>query len=105
MGLGCQKINLEEDAPRCIKREIRKILEEPVRRPPAEMWRYEYKGKTVYYVPPSCCDRMSVLFDSDCNIICNPDGGFHGGGDGTCLDFSSLRTNGTLIWKDDDLDR
>ena len=44
---------------------------------------------------------MSVLLDDQCNIICNPDGGFNGGGNGKCIDFSKNRTEGKLKWKDE----
>ena len=97
----CQKLDLPKGTPSCIKKEIRKILKEGKRNPPAEVWEYKYEGQTVYYIPPYCCDIMSVLLDDQCNIICHPDGGFNGGGDGKCIDFSKNRTEGKLIWKDE----
>jgi hypothetical protein len=42
----------------------------------------------------------SVLYDSSGNIICAPDGGFTGKGDGKCTDFFSGRAKELLIWKD-----
>jgi hypothetical protein len=38
--------------------------------------------------------------DESCSIICSPDGGFSGKGDGNCIDFFEKRTNGKLIWRD-----
>jgi hypothetical protein len=74
---------------------------DPVTNPPRGVWRYSYQGQTVYYIPPMCCDIPSQLFDSDCNFICNPDGGIAGGGDGKCSDFFTTRTGEQLIWQDD----
>lgn len=46
----------------------------------------EYQGKTVYYIPPKCCDIPSELYDENGKLICYPDGGFVGG-DGKCPGF------------------
>lgn len=86
--------------PDCIIQKIESIQNEPVRNPPASIWQYEHKGKIVYYEPSYCCDMYSVLYDSDCNIICSPDGGIAGSGDGKCEDFFRERKNEKLIWKD-----
>jgi hypothetical protein len=96
---GCEK----KDAtviPTCINEEIRKIESETVSNPPRSVWQYTYKGKTVYYVPSICCDIPSRLIDGDCKLICNPDGGFTGSGDGKCSDFLTVRSNEKLIWAD-----
>jgi hypothetical protein len=78
----------------------RTFQNEPVGNPPQSIWRYEYQGKIVYFVPAQCCDQFSQLFDASGNLICAPDGGFTGQGDGLCPDFFTLRTGETLIWKD-----
>lgn len=62
---------------------------------------YQYKGKTVYYMPPFCCDFPSVLLSEDSCVICSPDGGFSGAGDGKCKDFFKVATKQKLIWQDD----
>ena len=96
----CRKSNnLSEDIPKCIKIKIKELQNKPVQRPPASVWEFEYNGKKVYYIPADCCDRFNPLYDKKCNIICHPDGGITGKGDGKCLDFS--RKNEKLIWKDD----
>lgn len=68
--------------------------------PPFAVWRYSYKGKTVYYLPPQCCDQYSRLYDEAGKPLCAPDGGKTGLGDGKCADFFKLRTAGELIWQD-----
>lgn len=88
---------LPADAPDCLSDVIQGIQSGPVRNPPASLWRYEYDGETVYYIPPYCCDFPSTLLDSNCNFICSPDGGFSGQGDGQC---TGTLENGVQLWKD-----
>lgn len=64
-----------------------------------EIWRYRFNGETVYYVPPRPYDFPSALYNSEGEIICSPDGGLTGGGDGKCPTFFEKRRGGTLIWK------
>lgn len=89
------------DVPPCIQQMIADYSNRPIQNPPAEFYSYDYKGQTVYYMKPPCCDQMSKLYDSNCNFICSPDGGITGKGDGKCTDFYSTRQNEKLIWKDD----
>ncbi len=98
--LSCEKSDIAKGTPDCIRSKIELIQEEEVRNPPAEIWKYDYKGMEVYYITAYCCDIPSELYDSDCNLICHPDGGITGNGDGQCTDFASERSNGSLVWKD-----
>jgi hypothetical protein len=79
---------------------IQKLESAPVANPPASIYRYEYKGQAVYYLPPRGYDIPSILFDEEGSIICRPDGGVMGVGDGRCTDFFDERENEKLIWKD-----
>jgi hypothetical protein len=79
---------------------ITKFQDAPVGNPLQSIWKYEYKGGTVYFVPPQCCDQYSQLYDASGSLICAPDGGFTGSGDGKCPDFFQTRSNGVLIWSD-----
>jgi hypothetical protein len=96
----CGKVLMPSGLPECIREEIKKIQSEPIRNPAGSIWQYEYTGKTVYFIPAYCCDFPSRLLDSNCQLICHPDGGFTGKGDGRCSDFFSTRKNEKLIWKD-----
>ncbi|MDQ8053423.1 MAG: hypothetical protein REI78_10375 [Pedobacter sp.] len=96
----CKKDDPIEEVPTCILDKIEQMKKDNVANPPASVWQYEYNGKIVYYVPAKCCDIPSVLYDGNCNVICSPDGGFTGAGDGKCADFFKKRTNEKLIWKD-----
>jgi hypothetical protein len=79
---------------------IRKFQSQPVGNPPQSIWRYAYRGQPVYYVPAQCCDQSSTLYDANGNVLCAPDGGLTGRGDGKCADFEAKRTGEKLIWQD-----
>lgn len=87
--------------PACITEKITAMKAAEVKNPPLSLWQYQYNGQTVYYIPSYCCDIPSELYNSQCNLICSPDGGITGRGDGKCSDFFDKRTDGKLIWKDD----
>jgi hypothetical protein len=68
---------------------------------PGSVWRYQYKGAVVFFVPRlSCCDIPSRLYDVNGNLLCRPDGGIAGSGDGKCPDFFRERSKGELLWSD-----
>jgi hypothetical protein len=67
---------------------------------PAIVVRYEYKGEVVYFYPSRCCDVASTLFRADGRVICAPDGGFTGRGDGRCPDFVQERRKEAVVWRD-----
>jgi hypothetical protein len=92
--------NEKDTIPVCIKKLIASFKKEEKQNPPRSVYSYTYNGKTVYYVPPICCDFFSDLYDEHCNIIAHPDGGFTGRGDGKLPDFRTARTNEKLIWHD-----
>ncbi len=99
--VGCDKPGaVETGLPKCVKDKIAELEKEPVTNPPSSIWQFEYNGKTVYYVPPYCCDFYGTVYDSDCRVICHPDGGITGQGDGQCPDFAKKATNKKLIWED-----
>jgi len=77
-----------------------RLQSEPVANPPASLIRFDRAGKSYYYLPPRCCDIPSTLFDSESNVMCAPDGGITGRGDGRCPDFVRELKNGVKIWED-----
>jgi len=98
---GCKKNDATFAVPKCIHAEIQRMKSEPVTDPAGSVWRYTYNGQTVYYVPANaCCDMQSTLYNSSCEVICHPDGGFSGHGDGQCSDFFTTRQDETLVWQD-----
>jgi Domain of unknown function (DUF6970) len=73
---------------------------QPVANPPALIARYDYKGQSVYFLPQRCCDIMGVLYRADGSVLCHPDGGYNGTGDGQCADFFAERKNERIVWRD-----
>ncbi|MDB5263739.1 MAG: hypothetical protein JWQ14_3022 [Adhaeribacter sp.] len=96
----CQDDEIPRGLPACVKEKIDELKNKPTQNPPAKVWQYQYMGKTVYYIPPACCDQVSKLYDENCNFICAPDGGITGRGDGKCPEFFATRQNGILVWED-----
>lgn len=84
---------------------IQELKDQEVYNPPASVWEWTYRDTVYYYVTADCCDQFSDLYTKDGELICHPDGGFTGRGDGKCP--FDLRSNDTLdlkrklIWKDD----
>ncbi len=95
-----QENNKEGATPVWIKDLIIGEESEPVANPPASLTQCRYKEQVVYYLPPRCCDIPSILYDENGNVICVPDGGLIGMGDGRCPDFFDERTACEVIWKD-----
>lgn len=98
--LGCKTDDLPDDLPDCIRKEIKQIESQGVWNPPARIFSYVYKGKTVYYIPARCCDIPSTLLDENGKTLCFPSGGFTSAGDGKCPDFFTSRSDEKLIWQD-----
>jgi len=97
---GCSSTPTQSPNPEWVDQLARKFAREPVGNPPQSIWRYEYNGQVVYYVPAQCCDMFSTLYDADGTEICAPNGGITGTGDGRCKDFMSQKTGEQLIWQD-----
>ncbi|ARS37026.1 DUF6970 domain-containing protein [Pontibacter actiniarum] len=68
--------------------------------PPARIYSYTYNGQQVYFLTGRCCDVPSKLYDAQGNVLCEPDGGITGRGDGRCTDFFEQRQNETIVWED-----
>lgn len=96
----CEKLDLAVDVPSCIEEKIRDLGKEELRNPPAKVWKWEVGGNTYFYFTSDCCDQYNYLYDNECNVVCAPDGGFTGNGDGNCPDFNG-EIEKTLVWEDD----
>lgn len=96
---GCDKPDVSVAVPKCIETKIKAIENGPVSNPPKEVWLWEYNGVKYYYFTAACCDQFSELYDANCNLVCAPDGGITGGGDGNCVPGIQSATK-TFIWKD-----
>ncbi|MEO6348684.1 MAG: hypothetical protein ABIO60_12325, partial [Aquaticitalea sp.] len=47
---GCKSNEINEAFPSCIDSKIETIQKEPVRNPPAEVWKWQDEKKTYYYI-------------------------------------------------------
>jgi uncharacterized protein DUF6970 len=88
------------DRPAWLQTLIAQIASEPVTNPPSSIIRYQYRGATVYYRAARCCDVFADLYNESGTLICHPDGGIAGNGDGKCADFLASRTDEQVIWTD-----
>jgi len=79
---------------------IQQLQAEKPANPPAKIYRYTYNGQQVYYLTSRCCDVPGKVFDRNGEVICEPEGGITGRGDGRCTDFFAKRSDETLIWED-----
>jgi hypothetical protein len=96
----CEKLDLKVDVPNCVRSIIRGRIVDGFRNKPVEVWRWDVDGKTYYYTVSDCCDQFNLLYDDQCHLVCAPDGGFSGQGDGKCPSFASQIIR-TLVWKEE----
>ena len=88
------------DQASCIQQMIAKFSEAEKHVRPSKIYSYLYKGKAVYYVVAPCCDNFNELYDAECKLLGNPDGGFTGRGDGKFPDWEAEKKAEKLIWED-----
>jgi len=72
---------------------------DPQQGSPISVTEYIYKQKRVYYMISPCCDKYNIVYDSVCNILGYPDGGFTGKGDEKMIDFFKKATNKKIVWE------
>ncbi|MEK7652954.1 MAG: hypothetical protein AAB358_00500 [Patescibacteria group bacterium] len=99
---GCttQLLTKNQSEPTWIKTLIDTKKNSPLENPPSTIRKCTYQNKIVYYVSSPCCDQYNYLYDDNNKVICAPDGGFTGNGNGKCSDFSLDKNNCELIWQD-----
>jgi hypothetical protein len=84
--------------PKFIRKEIRTYKKAgDVKKTPV-ITRYFYNDRYVYYYKMPCCDQQNKLYDKKGNVICIPDGGITGKGDGKCPDFQAEKKNPKQLW-------
>ncbi len=87
------------ELPACLKAKIDSMTANPNEGTPQSITRYSYHEKTVYYLKAPCCDKYNIVFDSTCNILGYPDGGFTGRGDGKMRDFFKEAKDEKVVWE------
>lgn len=88
----------ENAIPACLQTIINKMAAEP-NGSPQSVSRCNYKNQTVYYLVSPCCDKYNIVYDSACNILGYPDGGFTGKGDGKMPDFANEASGKQIVWE------
>ena len=88
-----------QEMPACLEEKIKAMAADPGQGSPQSITRFTYKQQTVYYMVSPCCDKFNIVYDSACNILGRPDGGFTGRGDGKMPDFRKEATDEKVIWK------
>lgn len=100
-GVPTRDMRLDSTArPAWLERRIQSILATRKRNPIIRITRYRYDGESVYYESAPCCDQQSTLYDLKGNVLCHPEGGITGKGDGKCGSFDKRKTNEQLVWQD-----
>ena len=94
-----KKVQEIKEMPSCLETKIKTMSANPREGAPQSITRYQYKGQTVYYVLSSCCDKYNIVFDSDCNILGFPEGGYTGRGDDKMPDFHNEAVKDKIVWK------
>jgi hypothetical protein len=94
------KCNNKDTIPACVQQKIEQLKKDPKQNPPAEVNEYDYNDKRVFLFNSPCCDQFNNLYDSDCNLICAPTGGYTGKGDQKCPDFADKAKHVKLVWRD-----
>ena len=97
--LSCNDSDNDDNIPSCIKNKIAVFKNNEITNPPTQIWKWDTEGKTYYYITSDCCDQYNYLYNDNCEIVCAPDGGFTGKGDGNCPTFTNEIIK-TLIWED-----
>lgn len=102
LAIGCtsSKLVSPTPTPQWLSSLIANIQAAPVANPPVVISRYVFQGDTVYFLPARCCDVPSTLYRADGSIVCHPDGGLTGKGDGKCPTFFAERKDEKIIWTD-----
>ncbi|MFA6049257.1 MAG: hypothetical protein WC792_04940 [Candidatus Micrarchaeia archaeon] len=95
-----QQMGLPEGTPTAIADVISRQGTLPLANPPATIVQCDYDNKATYYLPPRSPTEMSSLYDADGTILCSPDGGLAGTGDGRCPNYFETRANCNAIWED-----
>ena len=86
--------------PLWLRQRIASLLAERKRNPTIRITRYRYDDETVYYESAPCCDQYSTLYDVKGGVLCHPEGGLTGKGDGRCGSFDKRKTDEQLVWQD-----
>ncbi len=93
-----KKVADSTELPTCLQAKIDSMTANPNEGSPQSVTSYRYHDKTVYYLVSPCCDKYNIVYDSVCNVLGYPDGGFTGRGDGKMPDFFKEAKDRKVLW-------
>ena len=93
------QVTRNDSIPACLAQQIESFGKKETTNPPIQVDEYTYKGKRAFLFTADCCDQFNTLYNENCEVICSPSGGFEGGGDHKCEDFSKEAKFVKQIWK------
>jgi len=82
----------------CVQDIIDSLALESTFSPSARVEEWKVGNETYIYSTSDCCDHFNFLLNLECEVICAPDGGFSGMGDGNCPNLEGVEK--MLIWED-----
>ncbi len=94
-----KKIKDTSEMPSCLEVKIKTMIADPNEGSPQSVTKFTYKKQTVFYVVSPCCDKYNIVYDSGCNVLGYPDGGFTGKGDENMSDFRKEAKDGKIVWR------
>lgn len=98
VSFSCKKDKDNDGLPNCLERRIEKG--EGDFSDIQAIYRLKHDGEYYYYLQSGCCDRFNYVYDSGCDAICAPSGGFAGGGTQDCPDYiTGDLSEYELIWE------
>lgn len=96
--LNCSSATPTKDIP-WLRDKVKALEQDKERNENVEIYRYDYRNRTVFWITGYGADRPSELYECDGEKVCEPDGGLTGRGDGKCPDFFQRREHETVVWK------
>jgi len=98
MSACAQSSSIQTERPAWLSAKIGEYESGPARQAPIEIWQLMHKGQIAYYFVSPCCDQYNPLFAASGQILCNPSGGFSGGGDGKCPKPADPGSKVNFVW-------
>ena len=86
--------------PSCVDKLIAELKNRESKNVPVTVSQYEFKGQTVFYVSAKYPDDYGTVYNQNCEVICHPDGGITGRGDGKCTGFFEEAKNQKIVWQE-----
>ena len=93
-----QTLTEGEAPPSWLIKRIKTFESGPANHAPYGIWQITHNGRPAYYFRSPCCDQYNPLIDDTGVVMCNPDGGKSGKGDGRCSNPADPNTKVRLVW-------